>query len=167
MVCDECGKNMATVHLTKIINGKKTEMHLCEECAKKYKEFDFESPFSIHQFLAGLLDNVQDETMKINNIYETKCEQCGMTYAKFKQTGKLGCKECYNSYRDKLVPLFKRIHGHEEHIGKVPKKAGSKIRKRKEVERLKKQLNIAIEKEEFEEAAKLRDRIKELQNKAD
>ncbi|MTI66515.1 MAG: hypothetical protein FH753_07920 [Firmicutes bacterium] len=164
MICDECGKNSATVHLTKIVNGQKNEVHLCEECAKKNKDFDFESPFSIHHFLSGLLDNVQDEPMKVNYNTIEKCENCDMSYSEFKQSGRFGCSECYKQFNNRLGPLFKQIHGHEKHTGKVPKRAGGEIRIRKEIENLKKKLDMAVKKEEFEKAAELRDKIKELES---
>ncbi|EOD00643.1 UvrB/UvrC motif-containing protein [Caldisalinibacter kiritimatiensis] len=161
MLCEECGKNPATVHFKKVINGNVTEMHLCEECAKKKKEFD--TSFSIHNFLTGLLDDIQEGPVKVDYIQATKCDKCGMTYGKFRQTGRFGCNHCYEAFKEKLTPLFKNIHGHEEHIGKVPKKAGGVIRIRKEIQKLKNQLNIAVKNEQFEKAAELRDRIKELE----
>ncbi len=163
MVCDECGKNPATVHLTKIINGKKTEVHLCEECAKKNKEFD--SPFSIHQFLAGLMDTTNDEKVRRDYIRESSCNKCEMTYSRFRKTGKFGCNSCYDEFKERLIPLFKKVHGHHTHTGKVPKRTGGMIKIRKEIEKLKKKLNDAVQKEEFEKAAEYRDRIKELEKK--
>jgi len=164
MVCGECGKNPSTMHFTKIVNGKVTEMHLCEECSKKHKEFDIDASFSIHNFLTGLLDNAQDGSMKVDYIKGTTCNRCGTSYGKFRQTGRFGCSECHTSFKEKLAPLFKRIHGHDTHVGKVPKRAGGVIRIRKEIDRLKIQLNTAVRNEEFEKAASLRDEIKELQN---
>ncbi|RKD33758.1 UvrB/UvrC motif-containing protein [Thermohalobacter berrensis] len=168
MLCDECGKNKSTVHYTKILNGKKEEIHLCDECAKDYKQFDIDSSFSIHNFLTGLLDNMQEGPFKnVNYVHELKCNRCGLTYNQFRETGKFGCSECYKSFHDKLIPLLKRIHRHDSHIGKVPKRAGSKIRIKKEITKLKNKLEIAVKKEEYEKAAELRDKIKELKNQID
>lgn len=169
MLCDDCGKREATMHFTKIVNGNVTELHLCEECAKNHKEFEFDTSFSIHNFLTGLLDldNVQASPFQIDYITGTKCEKCGLTYSKFKQIGKFGCSNCYNSFKEKLLPLFKRIHGHSNHIGKVPRRAGGVIRIKKEISRLKNQLQIAIRNEEYEKAAQIRDQIKELQSQID
>ncbi|MTI48375.1 UvrB/UvrC motif-containing protein [Sporosalibacterium faouarense] len=163
MLCEECGKNQSTVHLTKIINGKVNKVHLCEECAKKHKTLDFDSTFSIHDFFAGLLDNTDDSTLSLGQSAKIQCDNCGMTYSKFRQSGRLGCNECYNSFKDKLIPLFKRIHGHDNHTGKVPKRAGGIIRIKKDIEDLRKNLSIAVREEEFEEAARLRDKIKDLE----
>lgn len=163
MICEECGENQSTVHLTKIINGKINKVNLCEKCAKKHKELDFESNFSIHNFLTGLLDNVNEGTMKIDSRTKNKCDRCGMTYGKFRQKGRLGCNHCYDSFKEKLIPLFNRIHGHDSHVGKVPKRAGGIIRVKKQIEDLRNQLNLAVRKEEFEKAAELRDKIKDFE----
>ncbi|QIB27179.1 UvrB/UvrC motif-containing protein [Caloranaerobacter azorensis] len=169
MLCDDCGKREATMHFTKIINGDVTELHLCEECAKNHKEFDFDASFSIHNFLAGLLDldSTQESPFEMDYITSVKCEKCGLTYSRFRQIGKFGCSNCYNSFREKLIPLFRRIHGHENHVGKVPRRAGGMIRIKKEISRLKKQLELAVRNEEYEKAAKIRDQIKELQAQID
>lgn len=165
MLCDNCGKNEATMHYTEIINGKKKVMHLCSECAKNNNEF--ESPFSIHNFLTGLLESKPDGPMKVDYVEPKKCEGCGMTYGKFKQTGKFGCDQCYEAFKDRLDPLFKRIHGHNNHTGKVPKRAGGRIRVRKEIKDLRDKLEKSIKSEEFERAAELRDKIRDLKSKID
>lgn len=165
MNCDECGKNPASTHVTKIVNGKKTELHLCESCAKNNKELGFDSPFSIHQLLAGLLDNISEGSKKVDYKNELRCNTCGITYSKFKQSGRFGCSNCYESFRQQLSPLLKRIHGHENHVGKIPKKTGGLIKTRREIIKLKNELNLAVEKEEFERAVELRDQIKDLQKK--
>jgi protein arginine kinase activator len=167
MLCQECKKNLATVHFTKIVNGNITELHLCEECAKKYKELDLDTSFSFHKFLTGFLDNIQGEQFKVNYDKDIKCNNCGMTYSEFKQLGKFGCPNCYEAFREKITPLFKQIHGHESHIGKIPKRAGGVIGVKKEINKLKNQLDNCVEKEEFEKAAELRDKIKELQEEID
>lgn len=163
MLCQECGKNSATMHFTKIVNGDITELHLCDECAKKHKEFDFDTTFSFHKFLTGLIDNIQGEPFKEENI-DIKCDVCGMSYSSFKQSGKFGCSHCYESFKSKLIPLLKEVHGHDTHIGKIPKRAGGAIGIKKEIGKLKSQLDILIKNEEFEKAAEVRDKIKSLQN---
>ena len=86
MLCERCNKNPATVHVTKVLNDRKTEVHLCEQCAK-YSEAvpAFDPSFSINHFLANLIDSVQDSPLKVDYIQATKCDRCGMTYGKFKQ----------------------------------------------------------------------------------
>lgn len=163
MFCDECGKNVATTHYTKIINGKKSEIHLCESCAKNLSEYNFESPFSVHQLLTGLLDNITDGTKKLDYINNLRCKSCGMAYMTFKQSSKFGCDECYISFKKQLYPLFKRIHGSDAHTGKIPKNAGSEFKFKREIEKLKAQLNITVENEEYEKAVILRDKIREIE----
>lgn len=163
MVCEKCNQNKATVHLTKIQNNKKTEIHLCEECARKTQDMSFENPFTINNFLTGLLDSVQSSPIKVDYIKTTTCSKCGMSYGKFKQLGRLGCSDCYNTFNEKLMPLIKSVHGSQQHTGKVPKKSGNRIRIKREIITMKKELRKAIDREEFERAAELRDKIKLLE----
>ena len=163
MLCENCNKKPATVHLTKILNEKKTEMHLCEQCAKLQEATPFDASFSINNFLTGLLDSMQDSPIKVDYIQTTKCDKCGMSYGKFKQLGRLGCAQCYNAFQEKLGPLVKRIQGSESHIGKIPMKTGGVILIKKEIKGLKARLDEAIKREEFEQAAVLRDKIRQLE----
>ncbi len=162
MLCNICGKNEATVHLTEIINDQITKLHLCEECAIK-KGSEMEDHFGLADLLAGLADfGTQIEKGEELAI---KCKNCNMTYRDFKKTGRLGCSECYTSFKKNLDPLLKRIHGSSQHLGKVPAMLPKTVKSELDIEELKKKLRVAIEKEEFEEAAKLRDLIKELEKK--
>ncbi|WP_227764060.1 UvrB/UvrC motif-containing protein [Zhaonella formicivorans] len=165
MLCQECKKRPATVHITKIINNDKTQISLCEECASAYHQqlsSAFEPNFSINKFLAGLLNydhGIEAGAKTVRNV----CPQCGQSYAYFSQTGKLGCDRCYETFEESLVPLLRRVHGTQVHKGKVPKRTGGSIRLRKELQDLKSKLQELIRREEFEEAAKVRDRIRELE----
>lgn len=163
MLCQNCNDREATVHVTKIINNQKQEFHLCEQCARENDDINFDTTFTINNFLTGLLDSIHSSPFKVDYIKTTTCSKCGMNYGKFKELGRLGCSECYKTFNEKLMPLVKRIHGSENHTGKIPKKAGSRIKLKREIMSLKKQLQRAVEREEFEKAAKLRDQIKELE----
>lgn len=167
MLCQNCNEREATVHVTKIINNQKQEMHLCEYCARKNEDINFDTTFTINNFLTGLLDSIHSSPFKVDYIKTTSCSKCGMNYGKFKQLGRLGCSECYKTFNEKLMPLIKRIQGSEKHTGKIPKKAGSRIRLKREIISLKKELRSAVDKEEFERAAKLRDRIRDLEKDLD
>jgi len=156
MLCNDCGKNNANVHLTKIINGKKTETHLCEDCAKKYATFN--STFSLQNIMTGFLTDTKLETTE--NIF---CEKCGMSYDEFKEYGKFGCSKCYSSFKKRVAPFIRNIHGHDYHIGKIPAKAGIDLKNKKEIEKLKINLKESIELEEYEKAAELRDEIKRME----
>lgn len=161
MLCQECNQRKATVHLTKIIQGMKNETHLCDECARIKQNQSFDDTFSIHNFLAGLLD-VNNNVPKQEYISNIICDQCKTTYNQFKKTGRLGCNNCYKEFKEKMSPLVRKIHGNINHTGKVPKRTGGIIRKRRELQRLKLELNESINNQEFERAAELRDKINEL-----
>lgn len=170
MLCDECKVNQATVHITKIVNGQKSQMHLCEECAKQkhvgfslgFNPFGDEQPgISIGKLLSGFFE--KPEHGLVNNSGELKCDRCGLTFPRFSQTGRFGCSNCYESFKGQLDPMLRRIHGKTYHVGKVPHRSGNKIRIKNEVARLKRELQEAINAEEYERAAVLRDRIKELE----
>ncbi len=160
MLCNVCGKNEATVHLTEIVNEKMTKLHLCEDCAKE-KGAEMEEHFGMSDLLAGLADlSSSAESGAANSI---KCALCGFTYQDFKKTGRLGCGDCYEAFKKQLDPLLKRIHGANRHIGKVPLMVGKTVKENKTLQDLKAQIEKAITAEEFEEAARLRDAIKELE----
>lgn len=162
MLCNICQKNDATVHLTEIINDQITKLHLCEECAIK-KGSEMEDHFGLADLLAGLADfGTQIEKGEELTI---KCKNCGMTYRDFKKIGRLGCSECYAYFKKSLEPLLKKIHGSAQHLGKAPTMLPKVVKSELDVEELKRKLRVAIEKEEFEEAAKIRDVIKEFEKK--
>lgn len=165
MLCQRCGEREASVHLTKIVNGEKTELFLCEECAKETGQISItgNNPFSFQNLLAGILNPDIGSISEVQS--ELKCERCGMTYREFTQKGLFGCSECYNAFSSKMDPLLKRIHGSNEHNGKVPKRRGAKLRVKQEIKLLRKEMQEAIQKEHFEKAAELRDRIHELEDK--
>jgi len=165
MLCDVCSKNEATVHLTEIVNDKMTKLHLCESCAKEKGE-EMEEHFGMSDLLAGLADLGASLEPGIGN--DAKCLSCGFTYIDFKKAGRLGCGDCYEAFRKQLDPLLKRIHGSNRHIGKVPLMAGNTVKDNKvmqDIKALKVRLEKAIAAEEFEEAAKLRDAMRGLENK--
>ncbi len=163
MLCDVCGKNPATVHLTEILNDQMTELHLCEECAQA-KSLAMEQQFGLSDLLAGMADSEKPgkETDSLKNL---KCPNCGLTYADFKKIGRLGCSECYNAFNKYLGPLLKRIHGSNQHTGKSPLNSAKVSKNDIDVQILRNQLQKAIQAEAFEEAARIRDQIKEAEKK--
>ncbi|WP_096438115.1 UvrB/UvrC motif-containing protein [Alteribacter populi] len=170
MLCQECQKRQATLHFTKIINGEKTEFHICDVCAKeKGEHIPGSNSFSIHQLLSGLLDFDQSisthPSSAARQVSENStCPNCNMNYEQFAEIGRFGCAECYKTFQSKLDPIFKRIHsGNSTHGGKVPKRIGQDLHLHKEIEKLKEELQILISKEEFEKAAEIRDQIRSLE----
>lgn len=162
MLCDICNKNPATVHLTEIIDEQITELHLCEKCAQE-KSVQMEQQFGLADLLAGLAEfgSSKEETEGV----KIKCSNCGLGFEDFKKIGRLGCSECYNNFKKYLGPLLKRIHGSNQHVGKSPVKATRLVKKKLSLQELRDKLQKAIEQEEFEEAAKIRDQIKDLEKK--
>ncbi|RBP44843.1 UvrB/UvrC motif-containing protein [Garciella nitratireducens] len=161
MRCEHCGEREASVHLTKIRNGVKKEYNLCEECAQKLNAFSNEVSFDFHNFFSGLLDNEFPFSSKQFQERELSCPQCNMKYSTFKKIGRVGCDQCYHAFEKYMNPLIRRIHGSDYHSGKVPNHASKEIKIKKEIEELEKQLKKAVENEEYELAAKIRDQIKE------
>jgi protein arginine kinase activator len=172
MQCQECGKRPATLHYTKIINGEKTEFHLCEGCAREKGEQmpGLDGGFSIHHLLSGLL-NIDPPVPEGHPRGQAgtptvlRCPTCGLTYNQFSKIGRFGCSDCYEAFGDRLEPLFRRVHGNTAHRGKVPRRTGGKLKLRRELEQLREALSKCIQEEAFEEAAQLRDRIRSLQEK--
>jgi protein arginine kinase activator len=165
MFCNLCKKNPATVHLTEIIDDQMNELHLCEDCARQ-KSAAMEQQFGLSDLLAGMVELDKPAAAKEKEaISAIKCPHCGLTYADFKKIGRLGCGECYIAFKKYLGPLLKRIHGSIQHTGKSPLKVTKVLKKKIDLQELRNRLQKAIEDEAFEDAAKLRDQIKEQEKK--
>lgn len=153
MNCQLCGQP-ANVHLTNIINKKKQEMHLCEACARAENLLpEGPNPQLNLQALVQLV--LGDRSPEAE--HEQTCPECGIEYTTFRADGRLGCPHDYDVFRDQLLPLLERIHRAGQYQGKTPLAAV----KRAELSTLKMQLKAAIEREHYEEAARLRDVIRE------
>lgn len=175
MLCDICKKNEATVHLTEVVNDDVSELHICQQCARE-KGASMQQNFGIAELLSGLVDLPVDMISKKSHI-SVKCPGCGMSYDNFKKMGRFGCAGCYDAFKRALYPLFKKIHGTSCHIGKEPvklvstgsDKPGRPAKHDKacavkdKLKDLKSKLLDAIQKEEFEQAALLRDQIKVIE----
>ncbi|MDQ0215680.1 protein arginine kinase activator [Oikeobacillus pervagus] len=175
MICQECNERPATLHFTKIINGEKTEVHLCEHCAQEKSEvfiIEGDPGFSINNLLAGLLNidsgfqKTKENSFPKHEILQ--CDVCHMTYQQFVNVGRFGCSHCYETFKDRIKPIFKRLHsGNIVHQGKIPKRVGGSLHLKKEIKELKTQLQTLIINEEFEKAAEVRDRIRSLELQLD
>lgn len=159
MICEKCKKNSATIFYQQIVNGEKREYHLCEECAAK-----MQSGVSFDTLFKGFLDSF----IGMGNEGYTKhssfsCPSCKLSFEEFRQTGKVGCADCYRAFKDQLDSVLKNIQGSARHSGKLPKKAGAEIYTKRELENLKSRLKKAVENEEYEDAAKIRDKIREIE----
>jgi len=158
VLCDNCGKEPAKIHYKEIKDNQTTEFHLCEKCAseKGIQVPPEKPPFSIPNIMTEMVEEVGADM--------TRCDQCGLTYKEFRDSGRLGCSACYGAFKEQLKPLLRRIHGSNVHIGKSPHMSQGVFEKRREIENLKAELGRAIEREDFEKAAEVRDRIKELES---
>lgn len=160
MLCDNCKKKNAVIHYAEVINNKVKKLNLCEECAVA-KGIGGQQPFSIGELLGGLTPSgfVSDVTEK------AACAFCGMSFSKFKETGRLGCSQCYETFHKSLIPLLGSIHKSSRHVGKVPGKAEKVMDNVVKMRDLERKLRTAVENEEYEQAAKLRDKIRVLEKK--
>lgn len=164
MLCQNCQKRAANVHFTQIINNRKIEMYLCEHCAKEKGQLNVGAPLSINDFLSGLIGLEQTGSyLSDMQPKQVVCEKCGMSYDEFQRVGKLGCNNCYEVFHEKIKPLIKRLHGSIVHNGKIPASVSKDIKSSKEIEELKELLNKAIQNEEYEKAAEIRDKIKSIE----
>ena len=171
MQCDICSKKKATVHLTEIVEEQMTEMHLCEECAHQ-KSAQMEQQFGLADLLAGL--SSAPAAGKDPKEGALLCASCGLNYEDFRKFGRLGCSQCYTSFKEHLSGLLRKIHGSNRHLGKLPyalraQESSSEtaipsvLLSSDNLEDLKKQLQNAVMSEDFEKAAALRDKIKNLE----
>ncbi len=162
MLCQDCGKKEATVHLTQIINNEKITLNLCDACAEKR---GFHSPlqgasFPLAEFLSGIIDKgLLKESAKLKG---KRCPRCGIAFSDFGKAGRLGCGNCYKIFRDQLRDLLRKIHGSDLHRGKIPPAYGDVMKPIREEKRLEDELKKAIESENFEMAAQIRDKIQAL-----
>ncbi len=193
MLCQKCNKKVATVFISTIVNGKNTQMYLCTDCAKELHDNmnpDIKIPFPINDILTNmelsedtinewinefkdmedkgqideLVQHENPETLQHNNQHEDiTCNFCNTSFDEYKKTGKLGCGKCYSTFLKQLKPIIEGIYGYSEHIGKFPKNEFKDTEIVKTVEQLKEKLNMAIQEEEYEQAAKLRDEILQLE----
>lgn len=167
MMCDQCGLRQATIYLTKVLNGDKTELHLCKECAEKGN-----GEFFKDMSLINILANLANAQPKQPAAPPVVCANCGFTLERFRREGRLGCEQCYRQFATDLTPMMRKIHGSLQHTGKRPDavaipKAPQEKKKPGRLEELKLQLKQAVKAEEYERAAGLRDEIRALETAAD
>lgn len=163
MLCQICGKNPATVHFTEIHDNKMSEIHVCERCAeeKGMQAAATQHKFEIADLLAGMVDAMtQTDEERVGHV---QCPRCGMLYSSFKETGRLGCAECYTAFQFQLRPPLRRIHGDTRHRGKHPSRGGEGATRTRQIHRLHDELQRAVEREDFEKAAAIRDEIRRLE----
>ena len=154
MLCSKCGKREATTHYKSVINGKVTEEHLCPKCAEN---LEFSSFYFPNVFSSLLGENA--------NIYKTtRCSCCGSSFNDIKRSGKAGCSNCYETFKDEITPTLNLIHGTTKHKQNENITVTKSDETAEDILTAKKQeLKKAVEEERFEDAAKLRDEIKKIE----
>ena len=160
MLCEKCNENQATVHYTKIINGKKQELHLCSACAG-----DIDNTFAFDDMFKNVFTI---NPIGTHNGYTAlkKCKKCGLTLDELNRYGRLGCSECCESFREYLDPALKNIHSVTKHKGKRPGKSVATEPAEDKIASLKSRLKEALKNEEYEKAAEIRDIIRDLEKEA-
>ncbi len=167
MLCQNCQKHEATTHIKSVVNGEYTQLHLCSKCADKLGYGDVFSGFGLD--FADLFGNFFTKPKSLlTQTKQERCQKCGMSFEDIVKTGKIGCADCYEKFYDLLLPSIQRIHGKTQHNGKqAPKAVKTEIKKEKTKEELiaemKAEMQTAIEEQNFERAAELRDKIKETE----
>jgi protein arginine kinase activator len=171
MLCDNCGEREAAIHLTQIVNNSVTTLHLCEQCAAErgVETGASVAKFPLGDFLASLGKTAGGEQAEV--APGVACPFCGGTLKDFRDTGRLGCAECYTTFEPHLRDLLRRLHGSSQHAGEqyaaaapaVPAATPAADSGERAVGELKEQLNRAVEAENFELAAELRDKLKVLE----
>lgn len=154
-LCQICKQREATVYFTQIVNGQKTDLFVCRQCAgTDVVKIDLNS------LITGLLGlNHEDESIA---PAVTTCNRCGMTVEEFNKTGRMGCSQCYEVFFEPMQSLLTRIHGNTSHRGKVPQKYEKQMVTDSQIEQLKQELQECIRTEAYERAAQIRDQIKYL-----
>jgi len=155
--CSFCSKP-ATIHLTDIIQGHKKEMHLCQQCAEEQQLVTPQQQLSLSSILQTVIG--QHVGALTDELARLTCPACGIKYMEFRAGGRLGCPHDYQVFRKPLLTLLKRIHRRTRHAGKVPVHSRRRAALQAEVLELRRQLRSAVEKEAYEEAARLRDQLR-------
>jgi protein arginine kinase activator len=159
MLCCFCKQKEAKVHYSKVEGNKIQKLDMCEDCAKQ-KGFDDPTAYALADLLLGL--GATQEFERASGGTELKCAKCGFSQADFKKSGRLGCPECYNTFASSLESLLKSMHKGTRHVGKVPMAAQQTRDITERIKNLQKRLEKAVQDENFEQAALLRDEIKQL-----
>ncbi len=158
MLCDVCQKQDATVYLTQIVEGKMQKVNLCETCAKA-KGVSDPTGFAMADLLLGLGATQQIERGQPSQ----RCPVCGFTQADFKKTGRLGCSACYDTFADGLASLLKGMHKGLKHTGKMPARLSRRFAMADRAKALETDLQQAVKDEKYEDAARLRDEIRRIE----
>ncbi len=174
MLCENCNQNEATIHYTEVINGVKTERHLCSKCMQEL-DYNMEGEFPFSKLIRGILtSHLAGNSQEANPALNLHCDKCGMTYGEFTKIGKFGCAECYNVFGPLILDNIKKIQGSSVHTGKKYRMVSSETSltgnglnhtvpdDKLQLQKLSEELQSALAIEDYEEAARLRDVMKHI-----
>jgi len=169
MVCERCKKNPATVHIQKMVNGQAETHALCAVCAAETAGVQLD--LSMEELFKGFLgsmfamsEQVQKQSTPQSDVpKEAVCESCGLRYGAFRKAGRFGCAKCYDAFRPQLEISLKSVHGATRHEGKLPSRLSADLLYKRELVQSRDALRKAVDLENYEEAARLRDRIRQLE----
>lgn len=157
MICDECKKNQATVRLVALIDGNRTERNLCSACMLRQKlQIRTDGAQSVQ---SAMWSGANKTTVRHPNL---RCPRCGMSYDEYAKAERVGCAYCYEEFRAPMRTTLQRVHGRAQHIGRVPACVDDLVRMKSRVEQLRREMDVAVACEDFEQAASLRDEIRAL-----
>jgi protein arginine kinase activator len=165
--CQLCGENDASIHYIEIVEGQKASQWICTNCAEK----EGITPLEVSPLVHGTLGSFLGEMLKVpvpgpsreKSVETPVCDTCGYDFGQLQENSQLGCPACYQAFRQLLLPMLRRYHGGVSHLGKLPRSQGPRAALRREGTRLKELLEQAVTVENYEEAAKIRDSIRDLE----
>jgi len=160
MLCDSCHQCEASIHVSQVIDGNSRELHLCEGCAEE-NGLNVQNVMSIPEILFGMAGG--DET---SGFLQRSCPHCHLRGTDFKKTGRLGCERCYETFGEDLKPMLAAMHKGVVHKGKVPGSARRGVEVESRMAKLRSDLDVAIKREDYENAARIRDMIREVEHEA-
>lgn len=168
MICEHCKQRHASVTITQVQNGTKLERHYCDVCASQFHPFHFDvqdEPISLQQLVSnwfGVPTKAQPQTEQKKQ--PATCPTCNFTYRQFLKIGKFGCPDCYETFRQQLPSVLGRLQADVKHVG-TQQQPNEAVQLQQEIEQIKQKMQQAVAEENFEEAAKLRDKARALQSK--
>lgn len=164
--CEICKKKQAKLHITQIKDNQKFTLHVCHDCAHEngIAGPTINTSFSIEGYLSGIVKPKQESgALQTEADVQRTCPNCGLSYGAFKESGRLGCSTCYEIFSEQLKPLLQKVQKDCRHIGKVPYSDNTQMMLKRNITDLRTRLQEAVRQEHFEDAARLRDQIRQLE----
>lgn len=160
MLCQHCQEREATIHMTQSVNGVVTKIDLCSQCANK-QHLNFMDNFGF----SNLFSEFFGQKANLQEVFDTVCPTCKGSLQRFRERKLVGCEDCYTTFEEQLEPIVIDVQGSVTHEGKIPSYADEKVRGAYELKQLKKELEEAVAREDYEKAVELRDLIKEKEGR--